>query len=85
MNWLSQLLSETDGNPSTMRFATMIIVLAVMANWTYLTIHTGQMQNLTPEQLGLLLGTLGIKAFQRKAEQPPDAPASNPTTPNPKP
>ncbi len=69
MNFLMQALAESDGNPSSMRLATAVIVGAVMAGWLYVTIHTGTLQPMTTEQVGLVLGTLGVKAWQRGKEE----------------
>ena len=83
MKWLSTLLSENGGSPSTMRALALLVVGTIMVNWTIITAKTGALQNLTPDQVGLVLGVLGIKAIQRKFESG-DAPASTPTTEPPK-
>ena len=68
MNFLFRALAESDGNPSSMRLATFVIVGSVMAGWLYVTIHIGALQPLSTEQVGLVLGTLGVKAWQRGKE-----------------
>lgn len=78
MNWLTSLLSE-NGNVSTMRVLTILVVGTIMVNWTIITAKTGVLQNLTPDQMGLVLGALGIKAVQRKFEEP----AAEPPKPEP--
>ena len=68
MNFLVRALAESDGNPSSMRLATFLIVGSLMAGWLYVTVHTGILQPLSAEQVGLVLGTLGVKAWQRGKE-----------------
>lgn len=68
MNFLARTLAESDGNPSTMRFATILIAGAIIAGWLYVTVKTSVLQPLAPEHVGLVLGTLGIKAWQRGKE-----------------
>ena len=73
MNFLFRALAESDGNPSSMRLATFVVVGSIMAGWLYVTIHTGELQPLTTEHVGLVLGTLGVKAWQRGKETVPPA------------
>lgn len=79
------MLSE-DGSAasvSTMRVAVLLVVLLVLAPRIVTAIKTGQMPTLSAEEMGLVLGALGIKAYQRgKESTPADAPAA--TQPQPK-
>jgi len=68
VNFIARALAEADGNPSTMRIATALIVAVILAGWLYVTIKTAVLQPLSMEQVGLILGTLGIKGWQRGKE-----------------
>jgi len=46
----------------------LVIVVAVIGCWSAVTIHQWQLQPLSAEQMGLVLGALGIKAWQRGTE-----------------
>lgn len=70
MNWITKLVADGTSEPSTMRIAVLLIIGAVLAQWLYLTFHTGTAQKLDWEQVGLILGTLGAKAAQSKIETP---------------
>lgn len=72
MNFIARTLAESDGNPSTMRMATMLIVCAILAGWLYVTIKTAALQPLSPEHVAMVLGTLGIKGWQRGKESAPE-------------
>ena len=68
-SFLTALIAEGDGSPSTMRFATLIIVGAVMGVWCYTSIKAGAPQPLSAEHVTAVLGALGIKAWQRGKEE----------------
>ena len=72
MNFFAKVLAESDGNPSTMRFATLLISSTILAGWLYVTVKTAVLQPLTTEQVALVLGALGIKAYQRGKEAAPN-------------
>jgi hypothetical protein len=81
MNFITQALSGMSGEPSTMRLCTVIIVICVMGSWTYTSIANQFLVPLSPEHLGLVLGALGIKAWQRGKETSPTVPETS-TKPN---
>lgn len=62
------MLSGMDGSPSTIRTLTAIVVLFVIGTWTIVSIRTNQLQPLTIEQVSIVLGAMGIKAWQRGKE-----------------
>lgn len=69
MNFLLQAFQEPGGSPSSMRLMTFIVVAAIMAGWLDVTIRTHQMAPLPLDGAGaILLGALGIKAWQRGKE-----------------
>jgi len=72
MNFLIRTLSENgDANPSTMRLATLLIVVAILTGWLATTLKSGQMQTLSTEQVALVLGALAAKGWQRGREETP--------------
>ena len=68
------MLSEdgTGQSVSTMRVVTLLVVVAILAPRVVLAIKTGTIPNLTTEEVSALLGTLGIKAYQRGQETKPE-------------
>jgi len=68
MKFFADMLSEGDGSPSTMRVLNVVIVVVVLGCWAVVTIHSWQLQPITVEQMGLVLGAMGIKAWQRGKE-----------------
>lgn len=78
MNLLLRLVSDGSGDPSTMRIAVLLIIAAVLGNWIYLTVHTGQSQALDWEQVGLILGSLAAKTVQSKIETNTPSPTLKP-------
>lgn len=69
MNFLLQAFSETNGNASSMRVLTGLVVAVIMVGWLSVTWKTAQMAPLPLEGAGgIVLGALGIKAFQRGKE-----------------
>lgn len=77
--WLAQLLSGTDGSPSTMRVGVLMVLFAILFNWVFLTVSSGTAQQLDWQQVAMILGALGFKAVQTKFEQqPPPPPAQAP-------
>lgn len=69
MSFLLSAFSSPAGNPSSMRVLTGVVVVGIMAGWLSVTIHTKSMAPLPLEGAGgILLGAMGIKAFQRGKE-----------------
>ena len=70
MKFLSAMLSE-DGSPdniSTMRVCSALCVVVVLGTWAAVSIQQKALQPLTAEQTAIVLGALGIKAWQRGVE-----------------
>ena len=70
MNPLLSMLSE-DGSGqsvSTMRVATLLVVVLVLAPRAIVAWQTGAAPELTTQEVGMVLGTLGVKAAQRSVE-----------------
>jgi hypothetical protein len=77
MKFFSDMLSEGDGSPSTMRVLNLLIVAVVLGCWSAVSIHKWELQPLSVEEMGLILGALGMKAWQRGREANPSANAGN--------
>lgn len=74
INFLKMIMSEDNGNPSMMRFGTLVISFVVVGVWAYTCINTGQLVSFDYEEIGLLLGLQGIKAYQKEKEAPAETP-----------
>jgi len=70
--FINKTFSEDNGNPSSMRLITFIIIVVVLFNWTYHNIQTGTISALSYQEILALLGPLGIKAYQKGSEVKPD-------------
>lgn len=72
MNFLLGAFRESNGSPSSMRVLTAIVVLIIIAGWFHVTYQTRAMAPLVLDGPGgILLGALGIKAYQRGREKEP--------------
>lgn len=69
MNPIKEMLVENDGSVSLMRVVVLMIVLAVLVNWVFLTVHTGQRQDFGMDQIVMVLGALGLKVCQKPLEK----------------
>jgi hypothetical protein len=68
MNYLHKLISDADGEPSTMRVCVLLIVGGFMFVWCWLSIKTGQFAQPPGSMISLLIGALGCKSAQSWAE-----------------
>jgi len=85
MNFLLQAFCETNGPASSMRLLTAVVVIAIMAGWLDVTFHTHVIAPLPLDGAGgILLGALGVKAWQRgKETKVATAAPTPPNQPNP--
>ncbi|MGE4471068.1 MAG: hypothetical protein AB7D47_13120 [Desulfovibrio sp.] len=67
MNWLKSMFSDNAGGLSSMRMLAAFVVVDVMATWTACCIRSGW-RDLSLDTVGLIVGVLGAKAWQRKQE-----------------
>lgn len=67
-----KILSEDNGNLSTMRVLTAFIIVVVLLNWTYANIKTGNMAGFSWEEISLIIGPLFAKAYQKEKETAPE-------------
>lgn len=66
--WLTSMLEESNGDPSTMRVAVFVIILCVLGNWTYFNVTHNEFVAIGSEGISLILGSLGIKSWQKGQE-----------------
>ena len=68
MRLLERIFSDSLGDMSSMRILVFIVVCVILFNWTYINIITGQMNDLGINELGGIVGALGVKAVQKFIE-----------------
>lgn len=68
MNFLTQMLSSTDGDPSTMRIITLIGSLLIIGTWAFSSIKTGVLQPMDTGVLAALGVLIGGKVLQKGQE-----------------
>lgn len=68
MGTLLQFLSGPSGKTSSMRVMSCFVVVVVVGTWAWVSIRKEALQPMDPEQMGLVLGVLGFKVYQHKAE-----------------
>ena len=59
---------EESGTQSMMRLMVMIVVFAITGVWAYLSCVKQAMQPIDVDKVVLILGSLGLKAIQKKIE-----------------
>lgn len=69
MDWLKAILEEAPGEPSTMRLMVAIVVIIQMVGWAYVVFRTGTLPPIDWQQIGLVVGPLMAKAWQKGKEQ----------------
>lgn len=72
MNKLLDIFASGDGSMSMMRVIVSFVVVAILVNWCYLTIHTGTKQPLDWTEVAAIVGALGAKVAQRPFESKPE-------------
>lgn len=63
-----QFMSEDNGNLSTMRVLTFLIVGVVLFNWTWHNIANNVLSSFAWQDMAVVLGPLFAKAFQKGKE-----------------
>jgi hypothetical protein len=71
VKFLATMLSEdgSGASASTMRVASLLVVLFILAPRCWVAVQSGTIPSLSTEEVGMVLGTLGIKAYQRGKEE----------------
>ncbi|MCK4328803.1 hypothetical protein KAX02_03065 [candidate division WOR-3 bacterium] len=65
---IKNMVSEDNGNTSSMRILVAIVVLVFLGNWTYFNISTGTLASFDWQDLSVIIGALGVKAYQKGKE-----------------
>lgn len=73
-----EMFQGMDGSTSSIRVLTALCVGVVMLVWADISITKGEMQPFSYEQVAIVLGSLGIKAYQRGKEGKPPEPLKTP-------
>ncbi|MCK5016363.1 MAG: hypothetical protein KAS32_04750 [Candidatus Peribacteraceae bacterium] len=63
------LLKEANGQISTMRAMSALVIVTVLFNWTYHNVTQGVFVSLNIPEVIAMIGTLGAKAIQRGQEK----------------
>ena len=65
---VGKVLSEDNGNLSTMRILVFLIVAVILFNWTWFNIHHNVISSFDWQDLALIVGPLFAKAYQKSKE-----------------
>lgn len=69
MNFVAQMFCESgSGRPSSMRAMSALVCVTIVGVWAAVSVERRELQPLSPEQTMLVLGALGVKAWQRGKE-----------------
>jgi len=66
---VKQIISEDNGNLSSMRILSALIIVIILGNYTYFNIRNGSMGVFDMKDLIAMLGPLGIKMLQKGKEK----------------
>ena len=70
MNTFLSFFSTQAGEPSSMRLLVAFVVVLKLSVWAYLCIKSGQNIPFSVEDIGVIVGVLGAKAYQKGKESP---------------
>jgi hypothetical protein len=66
---MKELFKESNGQVSSMRLIVFLIVATIIGTWSYTVINTGEWVALQIGDAVALIGTLGMKAYQKGNEK----------------
>ncbi len=66
--FLLQMLSEDNGNPSSMRAGLIFVATVIMVNWTLANFGVCQWHPLSLGDMGSLISVFAAKAYSKKLE-----------------
>jgi len=69
LSGIKNMISEDNGNPSSMRILAFLVILIVMGNWTYFNITHNTISSFDWQEISMILGVLGIKGYQKSKEE----------------
>ena len=65
---IQNMVSEDNGNTSSMRILVAVVILVFLGNWTYFNATNGTLVSFDWQDLSVILGALGVKAYQKGKE-----------------
>lgn len=74
MKFLATMFSEHSGKPSMSRMLSAFVCVTVIGCWASVSVHRWELQALSPEQVMMVLGAMGLKVLQRGKENSKDQP-----------
>lgn len=66
---LMKIISEDNGNPSSMRVIVGAVIFLIVGTWSWHCISAGVLVGFDWEEIGMLLGLLGLKVYQKGKEE----------------
>jgi len=69
LNNIREIFSDDGGNMSSMRLLVFLVVGTLLFNWTWINITTGTIVSFDWADMGLILGSLFIKGYQKGKEK----------------
>ena len=67
-DFLKGLFSEDNGNSSMMRVVVAVVVFVIVGTWSQHCILSGELVGFDYEEVALLIGLMGVKAYQKGKE-----------------
>jgi hypothetical protein len=68
VKFFAEIFAERSGKVSNTRVITMFVCVCVIGTWALVSIEKLELQELSAEQVAMVLGAMGLKAWQRGKE-----------------